>query len=72
MSQERIEEVLHRGTQKEKGMVRIGIHNIMQRIKLIFGEEYGVSIRSELGKYTIVHVEIPALEVEDDQNCDRG
>lgn len=72
MSQERIEEVLNRGTRKEKSMVKIGIHNIMQRIKLIFGEEYGVSIRSELGKYTIVHVEIPALEVEDDQNRDRG
>lgn len=71
MSPVLIEEALHQNRPKEKGMMKIGLHNIQQRIRLVFGEEYGVSIHSEEGKYTIVQVEIPVLEVENvpDSNC---
>jgi len=38
---------------------RIGIKNIDKRIKLIFGEEYGVAIHSELKVGTSVTITIP-------------
>lgn len=37
----------------------IGIRNVDQRIKLIYGEIYGVTIRSEKGKGTRVDVRLP-------------
>jgi two-component system, sensor histidine kinase YesM len=37
----------------------IGIENVNRRIKLFYGEEYGLSIESEKGNYTRVVVRIP-------------
>lgn len=39
----------------------IGLSNINNRIKLLFGEAYGVEIESQLGKGTTVIVKIPAI-----------
>lgn len=39
----------------------IGIKNVNQRIKLVFGEEYGISLDSCEGKGTSVHIVIPKL-----------
>jgi two-component system sensor histidine kinase YesM len=36
-----------------------GMKNVQERLKIIFGEEYGVSVYSELGKGTCVTVRIP-------------
>lgn len=44
------------------GFTSIGINNIDQRIKLYFGEEYGVDIYSEKGVYTSVDLTIPLME----------
>ncbi len=65
IAQERIEQILNHSEPDKRGMVKIGIYNINRRIKLIFGKEYGVSIESQEGKYTIVRVKIPAREAED-------
>lgn len=40
----------------------IGISNVNQRIKLMYGEEYGLIINSEKGKGTEVIIEIPTGE----------
>ena len=37
-----------------------GLKNVNQRIKLIFGEEYGMSIESVVDEGTVVTVKIPA------------
>ena len=37
----------------------IGIKNVDERIKLIYGEEFGVKIVSEKGYGTIVSIKIP-------------
>jgi two-component system, sensor histidine kinase YesM len=37
----------------------IGVKNVHERIQLIYGEEYGVSISSELGEGTKVHMTLP-------------
>ena len=42
----------------------IGIKNVDDRIKLLYGAQYGVSISSEPGKGTAVTITIPAQEKE--------
>ena len=42
----------------EKGF---GLANVNERIRMYFGEEYGLSIVSKKGKGTIVEIRIPAL-----------
>lgn len=37
----------------------IGLNNIQSIIKLRYGESYGISIKSELGKYTKVILQLP-------------
>lgn len=40
---------------------RIGISNVNNRIKLIYGEEYGVEIESELGYGTDIYIYLPLI-----------
>ena len=39
----------------------VGMANVNERIKMNFGDRYGISIESELGKGTTVSVVIPAI-----------
>ncbi len=41
----------------------IGLSNVHKRIKLHFGEEYGLNIQSELGRGTRVVIITPAIEI---------
>lgn len=47
-------------------MSSIGMANVDRRIKLTYGENYGLSIDSQLGKYTEITVKVP-LEFEASQ-----
>ncbi|WP_313892308.1 histidine kinase [Psychrobacillus sp.] len=40
----------------------IGVKNVNERIKLLYGEAYGVEISSELGKGTKVRVSLPVIK----------
>jgi len=40
----------------------IGLKNVQERIKLKFGEAYGISIESKLSEYTCVKICIPAVK----------
>ena len=40
----------------------IGIYNVNQRLKLIFGTQYGLSIKSKLGEGTTILLEMPIIE----------
>lgn len=44
----------------------MGISNVQERIKMMFGESYGLSIYSELGMYTTVEMVIPYIEDGDE------
>lgn len=44
----------------------IGLHNVNERIKLAFGEDYGIDIKSELDQYTIVEICIPVIKDDRD------
>lgn len=43
----------------------IGIVNVNQRLRLIYGEPYGIDINSIVGKGTSINVKIPAKTVEE-------
>ena len=45
----------------------IGISNIHQRLRLKYGEEYGISIESEPGSYTRMTVVIPFLDNKEEE-----
>ncbi|MBC8062424.1 MAG: sensor histidine kinase, partial [Clostridiaceae bacterium] len=55
MEEERIKEILEGDIEEKKGY---GIKNVDQRIKLYFGEKYGIKIYSEKGKGTKIEVRI--------------
>ena len=42
-----------------KGLSGIGINNVNDRIKLIYGNDYGIEIKSELGKGTEIIISLP-------------
>lgn len=42
-----------------KDRLQIGVLNTHKRIRLIYGEEYGLEIKSEVGKYTDVKIKLP-------------
>lgn len=55
-----METILKKSIKKHEHFTSIGIHNVNDRIKLIYGDDYGVTITSELNKGTTVRVIIPA------------
>jgi two-component system sensor histidine kinase YesM len=44
---------------KTRGLSGIGIRNVNERIKLTYGQKYGLTIKSVVGEYTEVYLEIP-------------
>jgi two-component system sensor histidine kinase YesM len=46
----------------EKSNPSIGIINVHDRIRMNYGEDYGITVYSELGKGTEVRMEIPLLK----------
>ncbi len=50
--------------QTKAGWNGIGVWNVDQRIKLYFGEKYGISIQSVPNLYTTVEIKIPAAAEE--------
>ena len=67
MSKEKIEEVNKLLNDFDNlDRTHIGICNVNQRIKLKYGDEYGVSFDSELGKGTRVTIVFPAIY---DERC---
>ena len=46
---------------RKESFTGIGIHNVDDRIHLIYGQKYGVSIQSNLGSGTRITITIPAI-----------
>lgn len=59
MTKERLEALKTQKTPKKEHFTGIGIGNVDQRIRLIYGMDYGVSIESEEGKGTKVILTLP-------------
>jgi two-component system sensor histidine kinase YesM len=48
---------------KQQMFSGIGVRNVHERIQLIYGEPFGVTISSELGEGTKVRVELPISSI---------
>lgn len=55
---------LPRTKRKQQLFSGIGVRNVNERIQLIYGEPYGVTISSELGEGTKVRVSLPICEIQ--------
>lgn len=60
MSAEKLESLVNY-VFKSKGTTSIGLKNVSERIKIQFGEEYGLELESELEKGTIVKLWLPVI-----------
>ncbi|WP_148630978.1 sensor histidine kinase [Bacillus sp. E214] len=58
ISEQRLMDILQSINHQEEGK-HIGLRNVHQRMVLIYGEEYGLSIQSELNKGTVIQFRIP-------------
>lgn len=69
MSQEQIDNLLHSDIHKDKGRLNgIGIANVQNRIKLLYGPEYGLHINSIKGVFTTVDIYLPVKTDENEDN----
>ncbi len=62
MSEEQISELFENDITDKHG---IGVKNVNDRIKIYFGEKYGITIRSELDEGTCVSIRIPKITEDD-------
>lgn len=61
MEQAEADALLTQPKKKERGFNSIGIYNVVQRIRLYYGADFGVQIRSAPGEGTDVELTIPVL-----------
>lgn len=61
MTSEQVTEILRKELTDSKG---IGVKNVNDRIKIYFGEEYGITVNSELDVGTTITIRIPAIMEE--------
>lgn len=60
IASDKLEEILRcNNSNKGNHMSGIGLFNVNRRIKLTYGEEYGLTIESEIGKYTKIIIKTP-------------
>lgn len=62
ISEERKKELLTAGSDQSSS---IGLNNIHTRMKMLYGESYGVTIESEEGLGTKVYLTIPRKKMEE-------
>ena len=58
MTQEQIDSLFLSDITDKRG---IGVKNVNDRIKIYFGERYGITIKSELDVGTLVSIRIPKI-----------
>lgn len=60
MSEEQIFRVLNKPINDQKS-IDFGVHSVDSRLKLLYGDEYGLSIESKIAEYTKVTVSLPKV-----------
>lgn len=65
MNDEMIARILNDDRKSNSRFGGIGVRNINDRIKMHFGENYGLTYRSEPGKYTVASIFLPAVQADE-------
>lgn len=69
ISEEKIQKLLKPETEERKSHLSgIGIKNVNDRIQLLFGSEYGLTINSIKNEMTEVIIKLPILYSEEDND----
>ncbi|MGE5613730.1 MAG: cache domain-containing sensor histidine kinase [Bacillota bacterium] len=63
MTDEQIKSVL-KNPSKDRKSTEFGIYSVNSRLKLLYGEQYGITIESRVGEYTKVTVRLPAVSYQ--------
>lgn len=64
MTEDIVERIM-KGEKVSKGKGGVGLQNVQERLQLVFGEFYGITITSEPDEGTEVLIRIPAVSVEE-------
>jgi two-component system, sensor histidine kinase YesM len=67
-----IEENILKGIFNTKNFSRfstVGLNNVNDRIKLYFGENYGIRINSEINRGTCIRIILPSINDDGGQQC---
>ena len=67
MTQEKIDYIMHNKVVSSRRGSGIGLCNVNERIQLIYGKNYGITLSSELDEGTIATITIPNMEEIDEQ-----
>ncbi len=60
---QRCKEILEQGSKEKRGLNKIGIYNVNQRIKLTFGKQYGIKLVSRVQCFTKAIITIPKINI---------
>ena len=72
MEEAKCAEILQHDSTERRGLNRIGIYNVNQRIKLYFGENYGIRIISKMGQFTKVIITMPRITAMGEKLDEKG
>ena len=72
-NKEKAEQILSDGIDGSTDFFKeLGVNNVHKRLQYQFGEQYGISIESELGKYTTMSIHIPMVTLDSDTVSDNN
>ena len=66
MTAEKLDYIMHNKVISSKRGSGIGVRNVNERIQLIYGKNYGITIASELDEGTVATITIPKMEEFDE------
>ena len=73
MSKEKAEQILSDGIDGSTDFFKeLGVNNVHKRLQYQFGAQYGITIESELSKYTTMSIHIPMLTLDSDTVSDNN
>jgi two-component system, sensor histidine kinase YesM len=66
MTEDKLEYIMNHQVVSSKRGLGIGVRNVHERIQLIYGKQYGITITSELDEGTTATITIPKMEEADE------
>ena len=55
-----------------RGSNHIGVYNVQERLRMLYGSSYGITIESEPERYTRVYLRLPLKMGREETHCDEA